>query len=237
MKLKALIIEEEKSAARELHGLLEKNCSQVKVTGVYTSVSEAASFIGKETMDVLFLNAEMPGSISPGMRELVGSTQLYTVFMATHQDYAIKAIKQDADDFLQKPIDAGELVISMNKAQEHFDKPKSAAFVKSSPTLPVNTQAGIFLLNKEDIIYIKADGRYSELYYRDEQRYSVCKNIGLYEGELRNDFFFRVHKSYLVNCRHIIKINSRNGSFVELKNHKEIELSKRKKSEFLRFLK
>jgi two-component system LytT family response regulator len=168
MKLKALIVEEEKSAAQKLHGLLEKNCSQVKVTGVCFTAGEAASFIEKENIDVLFLNAEMPGSISPEMHELVDSTQLYTVFMATHQDYAIKAIKQNADDFLQKPIDAGELVISMNKAQEHFDKPKSTTFGKSSPTLPVNTQAGIFLLNKEDIIYIKADGRYSELYCRDE---------------------------------------------------------------------
>jgi two-component system LytT family response regulator len=102
--------------------------------------------------------------------------------------------------------------------------------------LTINTGKGVVLLNKTDVLYIKADGRYSTVYCIDGKNHVVCKNIGEYESELNKDFFFRVHKSYLVNCKFVIQINSRDGDFVELVNNTEIELSKRRKTEFLEFL-
>jgi two-component system LytT family response regulator len=238
MKLKALIVDDEKDVALALRLLLEKTCAQVKVIGIAVSLDEAIKTLNREEADILFLDIEMPGGTGFDLLRLVDGKEIYTIFTTAYSEYAIRAIKQGARDYLLKPMDPDELITSIEKAQEHFNRQhKEVSPSKASPTLTVTTSAGIVFLNKEDILYIRADGRYSELHCRDEQQYNACKNLGEYEGELSKDFFFRVHKSYLINCRHVLKINSGDGGFVEMSNHKEIELSKRRKTEFLRFLK
>ncbi len=159
----------------------------------------------------------------------------------------VKALKKNSIDIIfldiemsggngfdLKPIDPDDLIAAVEKATSSFTKTQ----VKNKPsTISVNSANGIIFLNKEDIVYIKADGRYSQIHCRDERSYTICKNIGEYEDELASDFFFRVHKSYLINCKHVVKIKSTDGGFVEMINLKEIEISKRKKTEFLKIFK
>jgi two-component system LytT family response regulator len=238
MTMKALIVDDEKDVSLALKLLLNKTCPDIEVIGVVHSALDAVKALKKEMADILFLDIEMPGGNGFDLLEIVDNKELYVIFTTAHGEYAIKAIKNGAKDYILKPVDPDELINSVAKAKKEIESVKTnGASTKVSTTLSVSTPKGLMFVNKEDVIYIKADGRYSELHCKDEQRYTVCKNIGEYEEELNKDFFFRVHKSYLVNCKHVVKINSSDGGFVQMNNKSEIEISKRKKAEFLKFLK
>ncbi len=238
MRLKALIVDDEKDVSQALKLLLNKTCPDIEVIGVVHSAMDAVKALKKEMADVLFLDIEMPGGNGFDLLEIVDNKELYVIFTTAHSEYAIKAIKNGAKDYILKPVDPDELINSVAKARKEIESIKTnGSSTKMSPTLSISTPKGLMFVSKQDVIYIKADGRYSELYCKDEQRYTVCKNIGEYEQELSKDFFFRVHKSYLINCKHVVKINSSDGGFVQMNNNSEIEISKRKKAEFLKFLK
>lgn len=238
MPMKALIVDDEKDVSQALKLLLNKTCPDIEVIGVVHSAMDAVKALKKEMADVLFLDIEMPGGNGFDLLEIVDNKELYVIFTTAHSEYAIKAIKNGAKDYILKPVDPDELINSVAKARKEIESIKTnGSSTKMSTTLSISTPKGLMFVNKEDVIYIKADGRYSELYCKDEQRYTVCKNIGEYEDELSKDFFFRVHKSYLINCKHVVKINSSDGGFVQMNNNSEIEISKRKKAEFLKFLK
>lgn len=238
MKFNALIVDDEMDAATALRLLLEKTCDNVKITGICLSVVEAIKFINKEQIDILFLDIEMPGGDGFDLLEILKNKMPYVIFTTAHHEYAIKAIKYGARDYLLKPLDPDELVAAIQKASEHLNKNEKNSIPSASlSSLAVRTNKEILFLNKEDILYIRADGRYSEIVCKSDRRYNICKNIGELEAELGGDSFFRVHKSYLINCKHILKINSNDGGFIEMCDQKEIEISRRKKAEFLHFLK
>lgn len=179
----------------------------------------------------------MPGGNGLEVLDMIDQLQHYCIFTTAHNEYALQAIKSGARDYLLKPVDPDDLITAVHKAEEHYStlsRPRSHP--RSPNHIPVITTSGILFINKEDVFYIKADGRYSQLFCKNGEQYMVCKNIGEYEQELNNDFFFRVHKSFLINCRHVAKINSENGGFVEMNNNMQIEISKRKKRDFLNFL-
>jgi two-component system LytT family response regulator len=239
MKLKALIVDDEREVANALRLLLTYTCPDVEVIDVCHSVVDAIKSFKIKLPDILFLDIEMPGGNGFDLLEVIDKDKLpHIIFTTAHSEYAIRAIKSGAVDYLLKPIDPDELVTAVDKVRKVKNSElKSKPAQKGSVAIPVTTSKGIMFLNKEDIIFIKAEGRYSQLFCRDEKSYTVCKNIGEYEEELSADFFFRVHKSYIINCKHVVKINSTDGGFVEMINKKEIEISKRKKGEFIQFLK
>lgn len=238
MKPKALIVDDEKEVANALKLLLSHTCPDVEVIGISHSVIDAIKVCKNNPPDILFLDIEMPGGSGFDLLEVMDKGSLpHVIFITAHSEYAIKAIKSGAKDYLLKPVDPDELVLAVEKVKEELRMvSKQQAPQKKSLSIPITTSKGILLLNKEDIVFIKAEGRYSQVFCRDEKSYTVCKNIGEYEQELGNDFFFRVHKSYIINCKHVVKINSTDGGFVEMINKKEIEISKRKKGEFIQFL-
>jgi two-component system, LytTR family, response regulator len=237
MKLRALLVDDEEDAATALKLLLEKTCPDLHISGIEHSALAAVKRINKEQVDVLFLDVEMPGENGFGLLDLLKGGNFYVIFTTAHSDYAIHAIKYGAKDYLLKPIDPDELVTAVKKAREHYAQTdKSSQLSRSEPTISVATSKGISFLKKENIVFVKANGRYSEINCADGSVHLICKNIGEYENELRADHFFRVHKSFLINCKRVLKINSLDGGFVEMDNHKEIEISKRKKKEFIHFL-
>lgn len=236
MILKALIVDDEKEVANALKMLLAHTCPDVEVINVCYSIVDAMKTCRAKTPDIMFLDIEMPGGSGFDLLEVMEKEKLpYVVFTTAHSQYAIKAIKAGASDYILKPVDPDELMVAVDKIRKN--KRSLVTGHKTSGSISVTTARGISIINKEDILYIKADGRYSELHCVNEKCYTACKNIGEYEDELKTDFFFRIHKSFIINCKHVIKINSTDGGFVEMSNKKEIEISKRKKGEFIQFLK
>lgn len=237
MKLKVMIADDDEASALALQIMLKRYfANECEVMSVTSTVKETLAFLKERSPDLVFLDIELPDGSGFDVLERASKKIKQFVFTTAHSIYAIQAIKHEAMDYLLKPVSLDDLKGVITKAQKKLKRNQKGAEPSSGKSIPVPTAEGHCFINKQDILYIKAEGRYSLLFCVNGENYMVCKNIGEYEQDLNGDFFFRIHRSYLVNCNHVTRINNRDGGFIEMNNHAEIEISKRKKSEFIRFL-
>ncbi|MBL7931423.1 MAG: response regulator transcription factor [Bacteroidia bacterium] len=222
MKLKCLIIDDEPDAVKALELLLcEYVGDRVEIAGSAYSVKEGRDLISRLNPDLVFLDIEMPhGGGFSVLQDLPGKKFRF-VFVSAYDNYAMRALKMKAEDYLLKPVDPDELVQLVNTQWEtHF-----AGLYKIKIPLKHTT----LLADPANVVYIKGEGRYSEIILDSGSTYLVSKNIGLFEQELKNHQFFRIHKSFLVNLRHVIGLNTDDS--VLMSNKHRPEISRRKKQD------
>lgn len=236
LKPNILLIDDEPQVALALELMLKKLCLDAGTIKVCHSVLEAIKIYKQTHQDIVFLDVEMPQGSGFDFIDIIDPAETYVIFSTAHAQHALKAIQNGARDYLLKPIHPDDLLHSMKKAMDFLRRDTRPENL-SGNLIPVHCSGNIHFIPKEDILYLKADGRYSEIYCTEKRRFVVCKNIGEYEAALGNDYFFRVHKSFLINCRHVKSICSADGGFVEMKDQLQIEISKRRKADFLKFLK
>ena len=239
--MKAIIIDDEKKGRTTLEGLLNEYCPAVQVVASAGSAEEGFELIGQHQPHLVFLDIEMPQGNGFSLLDKFNKTPFYVIFTTAHENYAIQAIRHNAFDYLLKPIDIDDLKEAVEKVQKalqkegkienteyaHIEKLSYASRI----ALPV--KEGTVYLQVADIIRIESDGSYSLFFTVDHARYIVSKNIGEYEHILPEKEFFRVHKSHLVNIRKVKKYIRLDGYFAEMEDGSMIEISRRKKEEFL----
>jgi two-component system, LytTR family, response regulator len=232
-KLKTIIVDDEPDAILVLKTMIQDFCDDVEVVGIAGNAIQAIKLIKERRPDVLFLDVEMPGGTGFDLLEAIGEPKPQVIFITAYNRHAIKAIRSNALDYLLKPVDVDELRAAVKKAAEKAGKTDRE--LKTS-VIRLCGQEGIVLTEIRDIIYIKGEGRYSTVSFTDGKKVLVVKNLKEFEDELAGNFFYRVHKSHLVNCNHVKKIANKDGGFIELSNGESVEVSRRKKSDFLGFL-
>jgi two-component system LytT family response regulator len=231
MKLKILIIDDEAAAIRTLSMMLEKFCTGVEIVGTAGTLAEAGNQIRSCKPDLLLLDIEMQEHSGFDVLEKLDEPAPSIIFVTAHQQYAIQAIKKGAKDYILKPVDPDELIHAVEKVRNEFLANK-ARTNPGGDLINLHTGTSVELLKKEDILYVKGEGRYSEFYCLDSRKIVVCRNLGEYERELGPIGFFRAHKSVLVNMMHVTSYG-KNDSTVEMRNGTVLPLSRRKKAEFM----
>ncbi len=242
MELKAIIVEDEAVSRDILRNYLKKYCPTVQLLGEAASIDEALVLIRNHTLDLVFLDVEMPYGNAFDLLDKVNDRTFETVFVTAYDHYAIEALNSHASYYLLKPISIDELI----NAVDHVTaiKTKEAALqdqllapqvAGTEEKITIPTQEGFDVLEIQDIVYAKADDNYTELYLSNGKRKVVSKTLKHFEDSLKAHAFARVHKSYLVNVRHITKYIKGKGGSVMLNNGKEIMVSASKKKELLAF--
>ncbi len=235
---KAIIIDDEENAISGLSLLIKHLAMPIEISGTASNVVEGLKILKQKNPDIVFLDIEMHGPGGFDFLELANKNNKYFIFVTAHEEYAIKAIKNNINDYLLKPVSADDLKLAMNKAVSFFKKANPTSSDSGvNAKLSINSEDVTLFKDLKEVIYIKAKNRYSEIFCIDGSVYTVCRNIGEYESELSNKKFFRVHKSFLVNCEHVTKMNNIDGGFIELTGGAEVEISRRKKTEFLDLIK
>lgn len=238
MILKAVLIDDERDALFALRKLLEEFCEGVEVCGEATGALAGLKLIRQFDPHVVFLDVEMPGGNGFDLLDTLKQQPVNVVFTTAYEQYAINALRAGAVDYLLKPIDIGELRDAVKRVRARIER--EGALLKS-PTeeykIKISQQGGTFFVPCNDVLYVEGEGRYSTIYLADGRKYLVSKNLKEFEDELLRHRFFRIHKSFLVNCRYVTRITHSDGGFVELSNGKQIEISRRRKMEFQEFMK
>ena len=225
--MKALIVDDTRLARQELQFLL-KNHKEVEVIGEAENADEAKQKIEELKPDLVFLDIQMPDKDGFQLLEMLDEVPI-TIFTTAFDEYAIKSFEYNALDYLLKPIDAKELIAAVNKlSQQPIVNQKPNTHKKVA--LP--TAQGYVLSSPEEIIRCQADGAYTRVLYTDKSLL-VSRNIGYVEKLLSPHHFFRVHKSHLVNLQHVVEYIRGKGGFAVMRDHTEIEISKRKREDFL----
>jgi two-component system LytT family response regulator len=242
--LQAVIVDDEAKGIEFLRYTLEKHCPEVAVIKTFTAPLEALEEIPELRPDVLFVDVEMPRMNGFELVERLQNKGIKTIFVTAYNEYALKAFRVAAVDYLLKPIDSDELKEAVQKVLDSQEHPESGIqellqFMKAQQGLKkvsISTDKGIYFLEPEEIIYCTSDGSYCELHLMDGSKLVSSKALGEFEKILSEKGFFRIHHSSLINVYHLRKFSKNDGGFVEMVNGAELAVSRRKKDEFLDFL-
>jgi two-component system LytT family response regulator len=246
--LNAIIVDDEEFARSSLYFLLQENCENINITGIAKSVSEARTLLEENTIDLIFLDIAMPGENGFELIPSAIKHGAHVVFTTAYDQYALRAIKVNALDYLLKPIDIDELKEAVVKASHYIDQRKTTAANNATQlnnlaenlterteirklSLP-NKQGGYTLIDFDRIVNIEADSNYSVFYLEGKEQITVAKVLKEYEEILPEDKFVRVHKSSIINLDYLKAYHSKNGLEVELKSGVKIAVSRRRASEF-----
>ena len=244
--LKAILIDDEAESVHVLSSLLNEYCKDVEVVAHTTSPAEAIQLIREKKPDVLFLDIDMPGLSGFDLLKTIPERNFEVVFVTAHNDRAIEAFRVSATDYLLKPVSVVELVAAVEKVSRNLqmasgNNDKIDHILREYEALTGRkvgfaTNEGVIYLCLSDIIRLKAETSYSHIYLTGNKQLFVSKNLSEAEDMIRDKNFFRVHRSHLVNIRHVIKFHSRDGGYVEMSDGAKVEVSRRKKEEFIEFL-
>lgn len=232
--INAVLIDDEKNARIALRKMLEQFCPDVLVVGEAQNAIEGLMIIRKLEPHLVFLDVEMPGGTGFDLLDAVEQRTFTTVFTTAHEQYTIPAIRSGAVDYLLKPINLDELRSAVARVVQ--ERKRTTPPTSSAEVLTISNADGTWFVPPAEVICIEGERRYSRFYLADGQEHVVSHTLGELEEDLVKVGFFRVHKSWLVNCAHVKHISSADGGFAVLSNNKEIEISRRKRAEFIRLM-
>lgn len=216
--------------------MLERYFPDIEVIGQAGSVDEAVAGITSLQPQLLFLDVRMNGETGFDILDRLPHTNFYVIFTTAYQEYAVKAFRYSALDYLVKPIDPEELQMAVQKAVIRCQKAQPP-IRKFTDKIGVPTPEGLLFLAAQDIIYCQAQSNYTELFLADGQKITSSYTLKSFEDLLTDQYFFRTHKSFLINLRHIDVYRKGEGGVVVMSNGREIEVARRNKAGFLNLFK
>lgn len=242
--MKAIIIDDEQKGRESLQKLINEYCKYIDVIALASDVEEGYALITIHKPHIVFLDIEMPGGSGFSLLDKFNIIDFKVIITTAFDDYAIKAIKHHAFDYLLKPIDVDELQRSVDPIRRTIessvlnDSPNASGHQKLSLTsrLALPIKEGIFYMTVSEIVRIESDGGYSTFYATDGKKYVVSKNLKEYEDILPEKEFFRIHRSHLINIKKVKKYIKTDGNFIEMEDGSVVEISRRKKEEFLEMM-
>ena len=245
--MRAIIIDDEKKGREILKSLIETYCKEVEIVAEAGNANEGYERIQEYHPDVLFLDVEMPDGDGFSLLERFNEIKFLVVFTTAFDDYAIKAIKFHALDYLLKPIDIDELRLAVANVKKALDSqlPLQNKYrelllsrrPENSGKLALPIKEGIVYLSIAEIVRVESDGAYSIFYTDSGKKHLSSKNLGEYEEILPALGFFRVHRSHLINMKKVKKFIRSDGNFIEMEDGSMVEIARRKKEEFLQLMK
>ncbi len=239
--MKAIIIDDEERARTALSSLLFEYCKNVEVIDTCSNVPDGVLAINKLRPDLVFLDIEMPEYNGFELLSFFREVDFEIIFVTAYNDYALKAFEVSAVDYVLKPVDIDKLKSAVEKAEKKlngFDMQVRLDVLKESfkteqfnkIALPVSD--GLLFVDTSEIVYLEADGAYTEVWLNNGSKIVVSKKIKFFEDVLdKRPNFFRSHRSYIVNINFIKKYN-RSDNALTLDNSKTIIISRDRKAEF-----
>lgn len=245
--IKAIIVDDEPYCCDVLSTLLERNCPEVTIVAICYSAEEAIAALAVHQVQLVFLDIEMPHINGFQMLERIPHINFDLIFTTSYDQYAIKAIKFSALDYLLKPIDREELQIAVRKAIQRLLQhplPQQLEILLQKlyhPPTPVNrialpTMEGLQLIPIDSIISCASSSNYTILSLKDKQKLTVSRTLKEIEEMLEDLLFMRVHHSYLVNINEIRKYIKGEGGNLIMSDGSAIDVSRSKKEQLLKKL-
>lgn len=245
-KLKAIIVDDEPYCCEILAAMLDADCPCVKVVGICSNGHDALTAIHKFSPDIVFLDVEMPKMNGFEMLEQLQEIKFHLIFTTSYDQYALKAIRFSAIDYLLKPIDREELKRAVEKVKDRFQIPVPQQLELllqkfKQPSNPVNkialpTMEGLQMIPIETIVSCESDDNYTNIKLKNGKKLLVTRSLKEIEESLEQHSFIRVHRSYLVNLNEIEKYIKGEGGYLVMSDGASIDVARNKKEGLLRKL-
>ncbi len=242
--MNALIVEDEPQAVSALKYELKMNCSDINIIGVAANIKEGVSKIKSLNPELVFMDIQLSDGNSFEILEQINHINFKIIFTTAYSQYALKAIKASALDYLLKPINSKELksaILKAKKYNETFFLEKIKLFVENNKInqlrkIALHTSEGVNIYEVDNIIKCISEGNYTNIHLKNGSKILVTKTLKDLELILNNQGFERIHHSYLININHLIKYINKDGGYVVMSDKSTLTISQRKKSSFLKKL-
>jgi two-component system LytT family response regulator len=244
--IRVLLIDDEAKGRLYLRQLCDKYVPQIKIVGEAATASEALELIDVEKPDLIFLDIEMPGMTGIEMLRQMQEVAFEVIFVTAFNRYAVEAFRLGAVDYLLKPASPSDLQQAVERAEKILnlkmpDRPHIKAlsqnFGQAFTKVTIPTLNGFEFVDFTEILFLQSDGNYTTLRLKSGRSVVATRTLGDFEELLEPYNFFRVHKSYLINLAYIRKYIKGDGGTVVMEDSTEIDVSRRRKEEFLGRLK
>lgn len=245
MKLKSIIVDDEKHGRENLSGILRNYCPEVELIGEAASVEEALMLIRENTPDLVFLDIEMPRANGFRLLEHLQDFSFEVIFVTAYDNYAIKAIRFSAADYILKPVNSNDLQAAVEKVamriREKHDNQRLKQLYenlnrKDNPRIGLPAGDHIEYAEVGKIVRCQGEGNYTHIRFEGEKRLLVSKTLVEFEELLQEFGFVRVHKTHLVNLKHVVAF-VKSGNMLKLTGNELIPVSRRRKEKVLERLK
>jgi two-component system LytT family response regulator len=245
MMIRAIIVDDEPLCCKSLDLLVEQNCSDVRVIGIYGHGEAALEALRRDRVDLVFLDVEMPGMSGFEMLEHLTYIDFKIVFTTSHDRYALAAFRVSAMDYLLKPIDRLELMRAVEKVKENSSTSLQQLEIllqkARQPSVPVHKLAlpsvtGLEMIPTARIMYIESSDNYTYLTLKGGTRMLVTRSLKDMEDMLDGLPFVRVHRGYIANLNEIERYVRGDGGYVMMSDGCMIDVSRSRKEALLQKL-
>lgn len=235
--IRTVIIDDENHAITNLCTMLQK-FKDIKIEYTTTNPNDAIGFLVNNDIDLVFLDIKMPGQTGFDVLDTLtklGVNSFKLVFLTAYDEFAIKAIKYAAFDYLLKPVDKDELNDTINKlyadenAKTPCDYSQLLNLLNAEAKFKINTPTGYEYISINDIAYAESDSNYTILILTNNTTRTVSKSLKEVEAELGQYSFVRVHRKHLINKKYLVEYDRKKGKCILVctKHTFEIEVSSR----------
>lgn len=237
--IKAIIIDDEAQARKLLDTLVRENTPQVQVLELCSDLPNGVKAIRKLKPDLIFLDVEMPGHSGLELLDFFDEKEIDfgIIFTTAYNEYAVKAFKLSAVDYLLKPIATEDLEQAIERFEKRFHSGATLSVSseeKAPNRIAIPVGQSIKFLDTEQIVYLKAENTYTEIHLSDHSKLVVSRSLKNFEETLQDHKqFFRCHKSYIVNQDYLLDYVKSDGGYLILKPNTEIPISPDKVEAFL----
>ena len=246
-KIKALLVDDELPACETLSWLIKEYCPDFSVTGFAHSADAARRFIQKDHPDVIFLDISMPEENGFDFISSLNGDSILIIFVTAHNEYAVKAFRESAVDYLLKPVDRDELIAATNKIKIRIEEKRMPEYdealknlisnfsLNKSNRISVPHSEGIHFIPVQDIVYLEADSNYTIFHLLNGSKIVASKTLAEFEPQL-TDSFFRIHKSFNINLNHVNEYVKKDGNSVLMNDGALLPVARRKNEELIQVL-
>jgi two-component system, LytTR family, response regulator len=249
--LNALLVDDEWNNLENLKFLLENDCDNIKVMHQATNGIEARTWLSNHTVDVVFLDVNMPKEDGFEMLQKITDRNFKVIFVTAYNEFALKAIKASAVDYLLKPVNIAELQNAVQKLTEQLkyeDARKNQKELlnhllqnfssENSPTkIAIPYVGGLLFTDVNEIVALEGDGNYSIIHKTDLQKIVVTKTLKDFEDLLDAEQFLRIHKGHIINLNYVKEYSQKDGGSVKMEDGSLWSISRRQLDLFLQKIK
>ncbi len=256
MKLRAIVVDDEEFARKNLIMLLEEFCPEIEVIGEASRKSQAKAIIESSKPDVIFLDIRMPsGAEGFELLEELEEKDFLVVFVTAFKDFAIRAFNASAVYYLLKPIDVDELQTAVHKLVEtkktFSEDPQnyrtyykslrnlSDTLLRNKPNnrIAISHTKGLKIIEDDSIAHLEASGNCTTIYFKEGTRYLDTRTLKIYESLLDPAKFYRIHKSHIINLNLLAEYVNEDGHFAVLKTGQRLPVARNRVADFVKMLK
>lgn len=243
-QLTAAIVEDEKTARDFLAGLLLRYFPEIEISSVSENVATGIRNLTEHLPDIVFLDINLPDGTAFDILKNLNSKDFRLIFVTAYDDYALKAIKYSALDYIVKPIKINEFIEAVKKAKQEPSPAENSVGIQTllsnqgtedgkRKKIVLKTADFIHIVEVQDIVRCEAQSNYTCFYLKNKTKVLTSQTLKEYEDLLSGCCFFRVHKSHFVNLEHITKLDKREGGTLIMSDGSKVPVAARKRNQLL----